>query len=195
MSDITATTGAAGATTTATQPTATLPPGYVAPPASAGTTSQGLNGVNAGTFLQLLVAQLQYQDPTSPVDSTQFLSQTAAFEEVQQLQSLQSSLSSLVSAQQAGAATALLGAHVTGTDANGKPVSGVVTEVQLTPSGPQLTVGDQAIAYSSVSTVTQASGTQASSSPTLTSSTGTGSGPSSTQSSPTLTSSPTPSSS
>ena len=29
------------------------------------------------TFLKLLVAQLKYQDPSNPADSTQFLAQTA----------------------------------------------------------------------------------------------------------------------
>ena len=81
----------------------------------------GSNGVNADTFLQLLVAQLQYQNPDNPVDSTQFLSQTASFEEVQELGSLQTSLSSLVTSQQAGAATSMLGQQVTGTDQSGKP--------------------------------------------------------------------------
>ena len=80
-----------------------------------------LNGVNADTFLKLLVAQLQYQNPDNPVDSTQFLSQTADFEEVQELGSLQTSMASLVSSQQAGAATSMLGQQVTGTDQVGNP--------------------------------------------------------------------------
>ena len=83
MSDI------SGTTTATHQPTAILPPGDTASarPASTSSTADGLgsNGVNADTFLQLLVAQLQYQNPDSPVDSTQFLAQTASFEEVQEL--------------------------------------------------------------------------------------------------------------
>ena len=175
---------------TSAGPAATLPSGYTAPTSTANSNNQGgLNGVNAQTFLQLLVAQLQYQDPTSPVDSTQFLAQTAAFEEVQELSSLESSVSNLVSAQQAGAATSMLGTNVTGTDANGNPVSGTVTGVQLTSSGPKLTVGNSTIAYSSVTSVTLGS-----SSPTSTSSANQSSSPNP-SSSPTGTSSPNPSSS
>jgi flagellar basal-body rod modification protein FlgD len=37
------------------------------------------------TFLQLMVAQLKNQDPTSPIDSTQFLSQLAQFSQLEQL--------------------------------------------------------------------------------------------------------------
>jgi flagellar basal-body rod modification protein FlgD len=37
------------------------------------------------TFLQLMVAQLKNQDPTNPIDSTQFLSQLAQFSQLEQL--------------------------------------------------------------------------------------------------------------
>ena len=144
-------------TTTPQLPTATLPPGSTVS-ASGSSTSQagsglGLNGVNADTFLQLLVAQMQYQDPNNPVNSTQFLSQTAAFEEVQQLGSMQTSLASLVSAQQAQTATAMLGQTVNGTDLSGSPVSGKVTGVQLTSNGPVLQVGTSSLAMSAVTSI------------------------------------------
>lgn len=43
-----------------------------------------LNGVNFDTFLTLLVAQLKYQDPMNPTDSTQFTGQLAQFSQVEQ---------------------------------------------------------------------------------------------------------------
>jgi flagellar basal-body rod modification protein FlgD len=149
MSDI------SGTTTATHQPTAVLPAGDTASSTSTSSTTDGLgsNGVNADTFLQLLVAQLQYQNPDSPVDSTQFLSQTASFEEVQELGSLQTSLSSLVSSQQAGAATSMLGQQVTGTDQTGNSVSGVVSGIQLTSTGPLLSVGNSTVPFSSVTSV------------------------------------------
>jgi flagellar basal-body rod modification protein FlgD len=196
MSDI------SGTTAVSHQPTAVLPKGDTASSTSAtSSTTDGLgsNSVNADTFLQLLVAQLQYQNPDNPVDSTQFLSQTASFEEVQELGSLQTSMSSLVSAQQAGAATSMLGQQVTGTDQTGNPVTGVVSGIQLTSSGPLLSVGSSTVPFSSVTSVTTpdsagVTGTQdasaAGTSSTGTSSTGTSStGTSSTGSSSTGTSS------
>ena len=39
---------------------------------------------NQATFLQLLVAQLQNQDPTQPVDGTTFVTQLAEFTNVEQ---------------------------------------------------------------------------------------------------------------
>ena len=40
---------------------------------------------NESTFLQLLVAQIKNQDPTTPMDSTAFLSQLAQFSQLEQL--------------------------------------------------------------------------------------------------------------
>jgi flagellar basal-body rod modification protein FlgD len=58
--------------------------------ASSGTTSSGA-AASSGTppvtenmFLKLLVAQLQNQDPTNPADSTQFVTQLAQFQTMEQ---------------------------------------------------------------------------------------------------------------
>jgi flagellar basal-body rod modification protein FlgD len=47
------------------------------------------NQLNQDTFLKLLVAQMKYQDPLSPTDSTQFLTQTAQFTTVSTLQQIE----------------------------------------------------------------------------------------------------------
>jgi flagellar basal-body rod modification protein FlgD len=39
---------------------------------------------NQQTFLQLLVAQLKYQDPLQPADGTQFVTQLAQFSDLEQ---------------------------------------------------------------------------------------------------------------
>ena len=41
--------------------------------------------VSENEFLQLLVAQIQYQDPTNPTDSTAFVTQLAQFSSLEQL--------------------------------------------------------------------------------------------------------------
>src|SRR3712207_7495113 len=42
------------------------------------------------TFLQLLVAQMRYQDPSSPTSTTEFMSQTATFTQVEKLEEIAS---------------------------------------------------------------------------------------------------------
>lgn len=51
---------------------------------SSTTTSAATPPVTENMFLQLLVAQLQNQDPTDPTDSTQFVTQLAQFQTMQQ---------------------------------------------------------------------------------------------------------------
>lgn len=47
-------------------------------------------------FLQLLVAQLQNQDPLNPTDSTQFVSQLAQFSELEQVMAIRNDTDTLV---------------------------------------------------------------------------------------------------
>jgi flagellar basal-body rod modification protein FlgD len=130
-----------------------------APPASETSSSSSSSNslLDPQAFLKLLVAQLQYQDPTNPTDTSDFMNQTATLSEVQTMASMQSSLTALSSAQNAQEATAMIGKQVTYTNAAGLFASGVVSSVQLLGSGPTLQVGNDAVALSSVSSVSAAS--------------------------------------
>src|SRR5580658_3788437 len=81
---------------------------------STSTSSAATGGVSLGgtDFLTLMLAQLQNQDPTSPVDSNEFLSQLASLSEVQGITQLNSSftaLSNSLVSSQALQASSLLG--------------------------------------------------------------------------------------
>jgi flagellar basal-body rod modification protein FlgD len=101
------------------------------------------NGVTLGgtDFLTLMLAQLKNQDPTSPVDSNEFLSQLASLSEVQGINQLNSSFSTLSNSMvssQALQASSLLGHKVlaassTGTlSTAGAALSGAVSVPQTT---------------------------------------------------------------
>jgi flagellar basal-body rod modification protein FlgD len=66
-----------------------------APPATA-TSSSTL--ANEQTFLKLLVAQLQNQDPTQPQDGTQFVAQLAQFSSLEQQIQMRQDLDTLAGA-------------------------------------------------------------------------------------------------
>ena len=57
-------------------------------PQATSTESKSKTEVDKDMFLKLLVAQLKYQDPTKPADTTQFLAQTAQFTVVEKLSEL-----------------------------------------------------------------------------------------------------------
>jgi flagellar basal-body rod modification protein FlgD len=83
------------------------------------------------TFLKLLVAQMRYQDPSNPTDPTQFMSQTAAFSQVEKLDQLVSQNASLVALQKTMNAGVIVGHNVTYTDDSGASQTGAVTSVVL----------------------------------------------------------------
>ncbi|OBY56338.1 flagellar hook capping FlgD N-terminal domain-containing protein [Pseudomonas sp. AU12215] len=59
---------------------------------SSGTPKQAVNlgemGDMENSFITLLVAQVQYQDPTKPVDSTEFINQYSAMAQVKSMQNM-----------------------------------------------------------------------------------------------------------
>jgi flagellar basal-body rod modification protein FlgD len=111
--------------------------------ATAGTTGSSSSSLlDPQAFLQLLVAQLQYQDPTNPVDTSTFMNQTAMLSQVQSMNAMSATLTSLVADQQAQAATNLIGKKVTYADSSGIQQTGLVTAVTLGTSGAVLHLGD-----------------------------------------------------
>jgi len=50
---------------------------------------------NQATFLQLLVTQIKNQNPLSPSDSTQFMTQLAQFSELEQMTNVNTQLKQL----------------------------------------------------------------------------------------------------
>jgi flagellar basal-body rod modification protein FlgD len=91
--------------------------------------TSGLNQLdNSQTFLQLLVAQLENQDPTNPTDPTSFMTEIAQLTAVQ-------SQTSLSAEEQTVAADSMIGLTVTGSGASGASITGQVTGVLLSSSG------------------------------------------------------------
>jgi flagellar basal-body rod modification protein FlgD len=118
-------------------------PANAAAGAAAGSAASKASATSLGgaDFLTLMLAQLKNQDPTSPVDSNQFLSQLASLSEVQGITQLNTSFSTLsnsLTSSQALQASSLLGhqalvASATATLAtNGSTVTGAVQVPQTT---------------------------------------------------------------
>ncbi|MDI3298189.1 MAG: flagellar hook capping FlgD N-terminal domain-containing protein [Bacillota bacterium] len=78
--------------TTGTSAGATVAPGQSTDPLAAAGLQQ--------SFLQLLVAQLQYQDPLQPMDGTQWVTQLAQFSMLSELEQIRQKLDQIAAAQQ-----------------------------------------------------------------------------------------------
>ncbi len=140
------TTGINGSTTLSTTGTT------VTPTTTSGTTST--SGMGESDFLQLMMDQLQNQDPLDPSDPTQFLGELAQFTSLEQQTNIATTTASTATQQSNASALALLGHTVSYTDSNGDAQSGAVSKVDFGSSGPTLTIGG--ISGISLGSVTEA---------------------------------------
>ena len=60
------------------------------------------NGVDEDMFLQLLVAEMKYQDPMQPTSNTEWISQYATFTQIEQSTAMQGSMKQMEAAQLVG---------------------------------------------------------------------------------------------
>jgi flagellar basal-body rod modification protein FlgD len=90
-------------------------------------------------FLQLLVAEMQYQDPLEPTSNTEYVSELASFSQIEAIQAVQDQMSTIE-------ANSLVGKYVilNTTDSLGNQtwVSGKVDYVKTDDDGMQLSVND-----------------------------------------------------
>jgi len=101
-------------------------------------------------FLELLVTELQHQDPLAPVDNAQMMAQLAQFSALEQMTKLNTSFEQLSESIQFMSgnidqanfinAASLVGRQVKGVDLNGAPVEGEVESVYMEDSMVYLTV-------------------------------------------------------
>jgi flagellar basal-body rod modification protein FlgD len=104
-------------------------------------------------FLKLLVAQMKYQDPMNPTDSSEFLSQSAQFTALEKMSTTAEQVTQLVGLQMAFGASSLVGRTVAYPMEDGTSVSGQVSSVKFTSTGPILTVDGVDVAFSEVTSV------------------------------------------
>lgn len=96
------------------------------------TSSTDQNMVDYDAFLNLLVAQMKNQDPTAPMDSTDYVAQLATFSQVEQSIQTNTKLDELLQSSMLSQAGGLIGREITSADGG---VTGVVTEVSLLSTG------------------------------------------------------------
>jgi flagellar basal-body rod modification protein FlgD len=113
----------------------------VTPPANATKKSSDPSSmIDKDTFLKLLVAQLQHQDPMSPQDSSQWTAQMAQFSTVEQLTNLATSTASSAKESSMAQAVSLIGHAVDYIGADGSTVHGTVQQVDVSGDSPTLTI-------------------------------------------------------
>lgn len=105
---------------------------------SSSTSTSTLGSLNSDTFLKLMLAELKNQDPTSPMDTGQYMSQLASFTQVEQATKTNTKLDTMLSASMIGRTVTSADGSVSGTVASVQPSSnGVVAKLT---NGKSLTI-------------------------------------------------------
>ncbi|HUK66220.1 MAG TPA: flagellar hook capping FlgD N-terminal domain-containing protein [Anaeromyxobacteraceae bacterium] len=106
---------------------------------SSASSATGSSALGENDFLTLLTTELQNQDPTQPVDDTQFVAELAQFSSLEQLQNIGTQLNTLITASSSSsemAAASLIGKQVA-YDATGVDlVSGTPPSIQVQLASP-----------------------------------------------------------
>ena len=114
-------------------------------PSSGITTSDAYSALGKDEFLQLLVTQMQYQDPLNPTSDTEFIAQMAQFSSLEQMQNLNTNFSTYK-------AYSLVGQQATAS-VNGNAVTGVIDAVRSISGEYYAVIGDTTVKIDKINKV------------------------------------------
>ena len=98
-------------------------------PGASGSKANSMTDMGADDFLTLMVAQLQHQDPTKPMDNTEFVAQLAQFTNLEESQKTNKNLEELLTLQRLTQAGSLAGREVEFLGAEGRAETGRIDSV------------------------------------------------------------------
>jgi flagellar basal-body rod modification protein FlgD len=90
-------------------------------------------------FLQLLVAEMENQDPTDPMETSEYVAQFAAFSNVEQTIQTNSKLDAMLTSFALAQADSVIGRTITSADGS---VSGQVVSLTIASEGTLATLAD-----------------------------------------------------
>lgn len=109
--------------------------------------------LDSEVFLKLLVTQLTNQDPSSPMNTNEMISQTTQLASMEQLTALTATSTESFALSMRQTAAALIGHEAQYVDGKGVTQKGIVTSVSYAGAVPLVTIGDASIPLDAVSGV------------------------------------------
>jgi flagellar basal-body rod modification protein FlgD len=99
--------------------------------------SSAFNRIKSEDFMQLLIQQLQFQDPLEPVSNEELVSQISQIRDMEMNTNLTRALETLTLQQQFGMSASLIGKYIESSpaDANTPTVRGVVASIEYRADG------------------------------------------------------------
>ena len=109
--------------------------------------------LDSEVFLKLLVTQLTNQDPSSPMNTNEMISQTTQLASMEQLTALADTSRESFALQMRIAASGMVGQEVSFVDADGVTRTGIASGVSFAASVPTVTVGEWTTPLDAVASV------------------------------------------
>jgi flagellar basal-body rod modification protein FlgD len=116
--------------------------------------SEKVASLGKDDFLKLLVAQLQHQDPMSPMDNNEYMGQLAQFSTLEQITNVGEEMKRMRATSQVDQAVAMIGKDVGYAVKDGIPANGVVDSVRIVDGEIILTVGEVDVSPADITSVT-----------------------------------------
>lgn len=116
----------------------------------------GFSGLTADDFLELLITQLQNQDPADPLDNQALLEQVTSLRNLQSDLELSTALEGVVSGQQLASASSFIGKEVTVTNDDEQLVTGLVERVIIENSKSYVEIDNQKYDVEKVTSISSA---------------------------------------
>jgi flagellar basal-body rod modification protein FlgD len=110
------------------------------PSTSSLTTTDAINDIDLGTFLKLMITELQNQDPLNPLDNKDMLAQISQIREVGATDKLTKTLDAVLLGQSIASATNMIGADISAISDGGESITGIVSRVSIDKGVPKLHV-------------------------------------------------------
>lgn len=92
---------------------------------------QGLDSLDPAQFLNLIITQLQNQDPLAPTDNAALMQQVGQLREITANDKLTTTLTSFSITQELTTASTLIGRNINGLDTTGDEITGLVDSVSI----------------------------------------------------------------
>lgn len=127
-------------------------PSNTPPTTSLSTSTNDITAFNTDEFLQLMIAELQNQDPLNPMDNSQLLDQISQIRDIGATEQLSDTLSAVQTGQNLATASGLIGQEILALSDSLEEVRGRVDKVTVEVDGSDTTkrtlrvhVGDETV--------------------------------------------------
>lgn len=104
---------------------------YLVREATSSGSARDLRDVDVNKFLDLLIAEMQNQDPLNPMDNAQMLQQISQIREISATNQLSDTLGAVLLGQNVSTASSLIGKKINALTDDSKNVEGIVDRVSI----------------------------------------------------------------